>query len=52
MKIWCIFKMNTAIKRCELLVVDEPHPLALSIITLLGKLLLANAYVDLDNFGG
>ena len=28
MKIWCIFKSDTAIKWRELLVVDEPSPLA------------------------
>jgi len=28
MKIWCIFKGDTAIKWRELLVVDEPSPLA------------------------
>ena len=28
MKIWCIFKRDTAIKWRELLVVDEPSPLA------------------------
>jgi hypothetical protein len=28
MKIWCIFKSDTAIKWRELLVVDEPPPLA------------------------
>ena len=28
MKIWCIFKCDTAIKWRELLVVDEPSPLA------------------------
>jgi hypothetical protein len=28
MKIWCIFKSNTAIKWRELLVVEEPSPLA------------------------
>ncbi len=40
MKIWCIFKGDTAIKWRELLVVDEPSPWPVSLITFLGKVLL------------
>jgi hypothetical protein len=40
MKIWCIFKGDTAIKWRELLVVDEPSPWPVSPIILLGKLLV------------
>ena len=39
MKIWCIFKSDTAIRWRELFVVDEPSLLALSLITFFGKLL-------------
>jgi hypothetical protein len=39
MKIWCIFKRDTAIKWRELLVVEQPSPWPVSLITFLGKLL-------------
>jgi len=39
MKIWCISKSDTAIKWRELLVVDEPSPWPVSLITFFGKLL-------------
>ena len=39
MKIWCISKSETAIKWRELLVVDEPSPWPVSLITFLGELL-------------
>ncbi|RLA86636.1 MAG: hypothetical protein DRG34_06350 [Deltaproteobacteria bacterium] len=40
MKIWCIFKSDTAIKWRELLVVEEPFPWPVSRVTFLGKLLV------------
>jgi hypothetical protein len=43
MKIWCISKSDTAIKWRELLVVDEPSPWPVSLITFLGKLLAFSA---------
>ena len=39
MKIWCISKSDTAIKWRELLVVKEPSPWPVSLITFLGKVL-------------
>ena len=37
MKIWCIFKSDTAIKWRELLVVEEPSPWPVSLITFFGE---------------
>ncbi len=37
MKIWCIFKSDTAMKWRELLVVDEPSPLACVAHNILGE---------------
>ncbi len=37
MKIWCIFKGDTAIKWRELLVVDEPSPVACVAYNILGE---------------
>jgi hypothetical protein len=47
MKIWCIFKSDTAIKCRELLVVDEPSPLACIAHIIFGKTPVA-VFLDME----
>jgi hypothetical protein len=52
MKIWCIFKSDTAIKWRELLVVEEPSPLPCVAHNIFGELLgIYNVLVFLANVG-
>jgi len=50
MKIWCISKSDTAIKWRELLVVDEPSPWPVSLITFL-EILQSNLHLTISKMG-